>query len=88
MAEHAGGPQDCLGASDWEDDDLLSIEEAGDRIREEMAEIRRRLEGSGLSAPERGRLEARMNALRECLASQRKSSWEEYLSGVRTGRMG
>lgn len=86
MAEHAVGPQDYLGESDWEDDDLLSIEEAGERLRDEMVEVRSRLDDPATPAPERTRLEARMNALRECMETQRMSSWDEYLSGARTGR--
>ncbi len=81
MAEHSGGPREFFGVSDWEDDDLLSIEEAGERLREEMTEIRRRLDAPEQPAQERARLEARMNALQECLTRQRKSSWDEFLSG-------
>lgn len=86
MADHEVRPQDCIGESDWADDDLLSIEEAGDRLRAEMAEIHGRFEDPRVSAPERARLEARMNVLRECVATQRVSSWDDYLSGARTGR--
>lgn len=56
-----------LGESDWEDDDLLSIDEAVERIDDEIALGRSQLEHceDGLAVEERSRLKGRLGALQE-----------------------
>ena len=55
-----------LGESDWDDQDLLTIDEAHGRLREEIEAIEARL--ASATASTEGALMARAAALRECLA--------------------
>ena len=36
-------PEDMLGSSDWDDEDLLTVVEATDRLAEEIVTLRRRI---------------------------------------------
>lgn len=74
-------PEDMLGSSDWDDEDLLTVVEATDRISEEIAGLRRRIQraeetvadGSaqapGLAA-ERSRLDELIRAAARIKAAQ------------------
>jgi len=53
--------------SDWTDLDLLTRDEATERLREEIAEIEPRLAGAGVDPAERELLESRLRALREAV---------------------
>lgn len=55
--------------SDWTELDLLTRDEAGERLREEIAEVEARLAQLGHSdQAERSLMEARLRALRETAA--------------------
>ncbi|TDB92906.1 hypothetical protein [Actinomadura sp. 7K534] len=61
----AGGPPPEAERSDWTDQDLLTRDEAGGRIRAEIAETQARLDRTDPSrAEERAALERRLAALR------------------------
>jgi hypothetical protein len=55
------------GRSDWEDQDLLTIDEAGERLRDELRSVREQLAGVGAADPGRDRLERRIRVLEACL---------------------
>lgn len=57
-----------LGESDWEDEDLLSIDEASQRLASEISLLRASLEQVG-DAVERDKLVTRLGALERVLQS-------------------
>jgi hypothetical protein len=69
-----GVPQDVTDevddrpASDWDEQDLLTIDEASERLAGELAELKRRIEAEG-DAETRARLEVRRGQLEASLAS-------------------
>jgi hypothetical protein len=65
-------PERILGESDWDDEDLLTIDEATARLDEEIKSARRRVEQADTSsAPaERARLEALIRAAERIRAAQ------------------
>jgi hypothetical protein len=67
------GPSRFLGESDWDEQDLLTLDEAGERLRVEIAATQRSLEElrrSGASDPAVvSAVTARLEALRTCMES-------------------
>jgi hypothetical protein len=57
-----------LGESDWEDEDLLSIDEASQRLEAEISHLRASLEQQG-GGTERDTLATRLGALERVLQS-------------------
>jgi hypothetical protein len=55
------------GLSDWEDQDLLTIEEAGERLRSELRLLRQQVAGLDADDPGRERLGRRITVLEACL---------------------
>lgn len=55
------------GLSDWEDQDLLTIEEAGERLRGELRSLREQVAGLDADDPGRERLGRRIRVLEACL---------------------
>lgn len=60
-------PEEMHGESDWEDQDLLTIEDAQDRIRHELELCRVALDGAGLGDADGTALRARAEVLKKCL---------------------
>lgn len=58
---------DVLGESDWEDEDLLTHEEAGIRLREEIAATEAKVVGSGANPTTAQRAQIRLSAMRRRL---------------------
>jgi hypothetical protein len=55
------------GLSDWEDQDLLTIEEAGERLRGELRALREQVAVLDADDPARERLDKRIRALEAAL---------------------
>ena len=62
------GEVPVLGESDWDDQDLLTIDEASERLVEEIADLRRALEQDEDGA-EKDRLTGRLRAMQAVLQS-------------------
>lgn len=63
------GPVEFLGESDWDEQDLLTIDEAAERLEQELVALATALDGAGES--EGSGLRARHRALSATLANIR-----------------
>jgi hypothetical protein len=71
----SGGEVDDRPASDWDEQDLLTIDEASERLVDELAGLKQRIEAEQ-DAETRSRLETRSTQLEASLASIRSGPTE------------